>query len=106
MTDARTPVIGSIAAAAAALPGVHRLYPPTRTSALTSAFTAAIGTGADAAGHDLIEVDGTEARVAIAVTGDDPAPDTAARVHDLVLSGLVAAGLPVTVVHVRVVQID
>ncbi|WP_182066902.1 hypothetical protein [Curtobacterium sp. ME12] len=106
MTDTLAPILTGIAAAARAVRGVHRIYPPTRSSTLVTALTALSGRDVDAPSDDLIHVDGTEATIAIAVTDEFPAPKTAARVHDLLLAQLVAAGVDITVVHVRVVQID
>lgn len=108
MTDTLAPILTGIAAAARAVPGVQRIYPPTRSSTLVTALTA-LGsrtTDAEAPSADLIHVDGTEATIAIAVADEFPAPETAARVHDLLLAQLVAADVDITVVHVRVVQID
>lgn len=106
MTDTLAPILIGIAAAARAVPGVQRIYPPTRTGTLVTALTALSGRDIDAPSADVIHVGGTEATIAIAVTDEFPAPETAARVHDLLLAQLIAANVDITVVHVRVVQID
>jgi hypothetical protein len=104
MSDLQPSALSVVASSVAAIPGVRRLYPATTVQRVRTAIAAAAPSAVDQV--DLIAVHDGVATVAISVDEDAPAPDTARRVHDLLLDALTAAGFPVTEVRVRIVQVD